>query len=115
MDIYNLNSSSIPERRARDAKTDAGETSAQQVTSERRPAVRSDAASAGTASRSRDEVQLSSQARLLKRAESQAAEGEAFDGARVEAIRNAIAQGRYPIDAERLAQRVLDLEIQLDQ
>ena len=60
-------------------------------------------------------MQLSSQARLLKRAESQAAEGDAFDGDRVEAIRNAIAEGRYPIDAQRLAQRILDLEIQLDQ
>jgi negative regulator of flagellin synthesis FlgM len=33
------------------------------------------------------------------------------DSARVEAVRAAIQNGRYPIDPERIAQRMLDLDL----
>ena len=37
--------------------------------------------------------------------------GAPVDSARVEAIRNAIQSGRYPIEPDRIAQRMLDLDL----
>ena len=37
--------------------------------------------------------------------------GAPVDSAKVEAIRSAIQSGRYPIDPDRIAQRMLDLDL----
>lgn len=37
--------------------------------------------------------------------------GAPVDSAKVEAIRTAIQSGRYPIDPDRIAQRMLDLDL----
>ena len=37
--------------------------------------------------------------------------GAPVDGARVAAIRSAIAEGRYPVDAERIAARMIALDL----
>ncbi|MGI9325764.1 MAG: flagellar biosynthesis anti-sigma factor FlgM [Pseudomonadales bacterium] len=44
-----------------------------------------------------------------------AAGPSSIDEARVERIRQAIAEGTYHVDPERLAQRFIDLEILIDQ
>jgi len=60
--------------------------------------------SAGTASvRQDDEVQLSQVAR-------QAMQEPEFDRAKVEAIKTAIQQGQYPLDARRIAENFVALE-----
>lgn len=38
------------------------------------------------------------------------AEGPAVDEGRVESIKTAIREGRYPIDAERIAERLIEFE-----
>ena len=38
-------------------------------------------------------------------------EGAPVDGAKVAAIRGAIAEGRYPVDAERIAERMIALDL----
>ena len=38
------------------------------------------------------------------------APGAAFDAAKVEALRLAIMEGNYPLDAKRIAENMLDLE-----
>jgi negative regulator of flagellin synthesis FlgM len=37
--------------------------------------------------------------------------GAPVDSAKVETIRTAIAEGRYPIDADRIAKRMLDFDL----
>jgi negative regulator of flagellin synthesis FlgM len=37
--------------------------------------------------------------------------GAPVDSARVEAVRAAIREGRYPLDPDRIAQRMLDLDL----
>ena len=53
------------------------------------------------------EVSLSDRAKSLTQATAGAAP---FDAAKVDAIREAITEGRYHVDPERLAQRFMDLE-----
>ena len=60
--------------------------------------------SAGSAAvRQDDEVQLSDVAR-------QAMQEPSFDRAKVDAIRNAIQQGQYPMDVRRIAENFVALE-----
>lgn len=108
MDVNNLNPNNAPERRLRDA--DAQQSGA--TTSDASKAPRHDE-SAGA--RSADEVRLSEQARQLRSLEGRVNAQDAFDGERVEAIRTAIAEGRYHVDAERLAERFIELESSLNQ
>ena len=61
-----------------------------------------------------DELTLSDTARSLAQRISADA-GSQIDSARVEGIRQAIADGTYHIDADRLAASFLDLESALDQ
>lgn len=60
------------------------------------------------------DVELSEDAKSLARAADGGASAE-FDEARVEAIRAAIAEGRYPVDPARLAERFISLESELNQ
>ena len=65
--------------------------------------------------RAADSVELSSGAHRLNETTRRLAAEDSFDAERVESIRNAIEQGRYPIDAERLASKFMELETQLNQ
>ena len=60
------------------------------------------------------DVQLSEDARSLARLADDSGE-VVFDEGRVDAIRQAISEGRYHVDPERLAQKILDLEVDLNQ
>ena len=79
----------------------------QAAKAEKRPAANEQALapqSAGTAPvRQDDEVQLSQVAR-------QAMQEPEFDRAKVEAIKTAIQQGQYPLDARRSAENFVALE-----
>ncbi|TXI73044.1 MAG: flagellar biosynthesis anti-sigma factor FlgM [Limnohabitans sp.] len=79
----------------------------QAAKAEKRPAANEQALapqSAGTAPvRQDDEVQLSQVAR-------QAMQEPEFDRAKVEAIKTAIQQGQYPLDARRIAENFVALE-----
>ena len=79
----------------------------QAAKAEKRPAANEQALapqSAGTAPvRQDDEVQLSQVAR-------QAMQEPEFDRAKVEAIKPAIQQGQYPLDARRIAENFVALE-----
>lgn len=60
------------------------------------------------------DVQLSADARSLARlAESESV--ATFDKDRVESIRQAISEGRYHVDPDRLAEKIIDLEFELNQ
>lgn len=58
-------------------------------------------------------VALSEGAQLLRSASERLANVPEVDESRVEAIRNAIAAGRYHVDPVRLAQRFIELESKL--
>jgi negative regulator of flagellin synthesis FlgM len=108
MDVNNLNSNSPVDRRLREAE-------AQQTRDGAGRAAGNRGADEARQNRQSDEVRLSAQAQQLRDIESQVVEQEAFDSKRVEEIRAAIAEGRYHVDPERLAERFLKLENALNQ
>jgi negative regulator of flagellin synthesis FlgM len=108
MDVNNLNSNSPLDRRPRDADL-------QQTRDGAGRAGEGSQADEARQSRSADEVRLSAQALQLRDIESQVAELDAFDQTRVDEIKAAISEGRYHVDPERLAERFLDLEKELNQ
>lgn len=67
------------------------------------PAPESKAVEAGTAEAQVDQVELSESV-------VRAIEDAKFDAAKVEALRLAIMEGNYPLDAKRIAENMLDLE-----
>ena len=62
-----------------------------------------------------DSVEISRDAHSLRQLQTRLEQHDSFDQARVDAIREAIRDGRYPIDHERLANRFLELEKHLNQ
>jgi negative regulator of flagellin synthesis FlgM len=67
------------------------------------PKSESTAIEAGQNERQTDEVELSDSV-------VRAIEDASFDEAKVEALRLAIMEGNYPLDAKRIAENMLDLE-----
>ena len=61
-----------------------------------------------------DQVSLTPTALRLHGAEQRLANQPVVDEARVEAIRQAIAEGSYQVNAERVAEKLLDLERTMD-
>lgn len=57
-----------------------------------------------------DQVTLTPEARQLRTLEAQVAELPVVDTRRVEAVRSALAEGRYEIDPQRIAGKFLQLE-----
>ncbi len=127
MDINNLNSNPPADRRGRDAvagpagdetradarkQADSAGASAGAVAEQKAADAR---ASTSRENSSEDQVQLSAEARSLKQMASRVQESEAFDSDRVAQIRDAIAEGRYHVDTQRLADNFLELENLLDQ
>lgn len=68
---------------------------------------------AGEAVTSGDKVALSATAQSLKSLESAVSASDGIDTAKVERIRAQIAEGRYHVDAGKLADRMIDLEQKL--
>ncbi len=99
VDINNLGAGGVRDRALTEPREDAGAVnkSAEEAAARGRPA----------------DVELSEDARSLTRAADAA--GSGFDQARVDKIRAAIAEGRYHVDPERLAEKFLELETQLNQ
>ena len=62
-----------------------------------------------------DSVRISDSANSLREMESRLEETESFDQAKVESIKQALAEGRYPVDSQRLAEKFLQLEDQINQ
>lgn len=62
---------------------------------------------------SEDKVSLTDTATLMQGLQQQVSEAPVVDSEKVEAIRAAIAEGNYPVDSEKLAQKMIDLEGQL--
>jgi negative regulator of flagellin synthesis FlgM len=60
-----------------------------------------------------DKVDLSQAARNLRALEQAAQSGGEFDSAKVESIRQQISEGRYHVDAAKLAGHMIDLEREL--
>ena len=61
----------------------------------------------------KDTVKISDDANNLREMQARLERQESFDEARVSEIRQAISEGNYPIDNERLAEKFLELESQL--
>lgn len=61
-------------------------------------------------SASRDSVNLSAEAQSMNRLEENLAKLPDVDSERVASLKNAIAEGRFEIDAERIAQNMLNQE-----
>ena len=101
MDITNLHANSVSDRRVKGGQTGHADGSS--------------SATSGQNKTGTDEVQLSDQARSLQQLADAVAEQPAFDARRVDAIRDAIAEGRYHVDPERLAENFMDLEYTLNQ
>lgn len=107
MDVNNLNANNPLDRRLREAEARQTRDHAASAADDRR----TDEARQREQS---DEVRLSSRARQLRDIEHRVAEQDVFDRERVEEIRAAIAEGRYHVDPQRLAERFVELERQLD-
>jgi len=60
-----------------------------------------------------DAVRISSTAKEMMQAVQGSPDDEMFDRVKVEKIRREIAEGRFPIDEDRLAQKFRELEEQL--
>ena len=60
-----------------------------------------------------DAVRISSTAKEMMQAVQGSPDDERFDRVKVEKIRREIAEGRFPIDEDRLAQKFRELEEQL--
>lgn len=71
------------------------------------------AATRSAAARRDESIELTAIARTLSAAQADAATPP-FDAERVQEIRDAIAEGRYPIDNRRLADKLIELEGLLD-
>ena len=100
MDIRNLTANQLREQAASKAKADNDEATRASSTSSR---------GAGD-----DTVQLSRDAAALQEIQLQV-NVEPFDQSRVDSIRQAIAEGRYHVDPERLAANFTRLESDLIQ
>lgn len=103
VDMNNLGSAGVRERQLAEARDSGRKAAELDSNSEQR-----------TAKAQPTDVQLSADAQSLARLG--VTEGsESFDSERVEAIRQAISEGRYHIDPVRLAEKFVDLESQLNQ
>ena len=56
-------------------------------------------------------VSISSEAKSLERLESRVSKSTAFDKEKVAAIKSAIEEGRYSINPERLAEKIIEHEL----
>lgn len=68
------------------------------------------AAAPTPAKSSEDVVNISSQAASLKSLEGKMGKQPEVNQERVASIRKAIADGKYPVDAQKLAQKLLDMD-----
>ncbi len=68
----------------------------------------------GAAGPAQDTVKISEQAKILKSVESQLKQLSDVDFLRVEELRNAIAEGRYEIDTQHTADRMLQSDAEFD-
>jgi len=89
-----------------------GTTPRSQVSGPTPVAPRPDA-SANPAFRPEDTVDLTDAARLMQRVENMLANVPPTDRARVDAVRQALANGAYEIDPQRIAARIVRLEHEL--
>ena len=105
-----LNSNAANVKRQADAAANAAKDVAarDKVAKERVRAERQ-----ASADQQADKVQLSEDAQSLQRIQETLEREDSFDAKRVEDIKQAISEGRYPVDNDRLARRFLDLESQL--
>lgn len=65
------------------------------------------------ANRPRDAVSLSSQSKAIEEMRNDMASKPSFDSAKVEAIKKAIANGSYVVDADKLADNIIKFEKEL--
>ncbi|ADN76871.1 anti-sigma-28 factor, FlgM [Ferrimonas balearica DSM 9799] len=79
-----------------------------------KPAVSSDNSPAPSSRPAGDAVVLTEQAQQLTRAESNLANATGIDQGKVDSIKQAIAEGRYHVDPERLAQNITKFENELN-
>jgi negative regulator of flagellin synthesis FlgM len=70
---------------------------------------------AATESRSpEDRVEISQDAKSLERVSVSISESSSFDEKKVAEITQAIREGRYPLDSQRIAEKFMELESQLN-
>ncbi len=86
-------------------------TGRSQTRTESKASERSDSAS--EAKGSRDSVSLSQQGKAMGQLHQTMASEPSFDSAKVAAIKEAIANGSYRVDAERLADNMIKFENEL--
>lgn len=99
-DINSLGKSQAPDVRSRAAASEAAAKRSAQTA----------AATPSPAKASEDVVKLSPQATALKSIEGKIAKEPEVNNDRVASIRKAIAEGKYPVDSQKLAQKLLDMD-----
>ena len=103
VDINNLGAGGVRDRQMAETRE-----------SGRKAAESADNGDSRTATARPTDVQLSDDARSLARlADSDTT--ATFDQSRVESIRQAISEGRYHVDPDRLAEKIMGLENELNQ
>ncbi len=103
IDIRDLqNSRQLPGQRTTTESADQGSAA--------RGAPSNAAGGSEAATQSGDRVALSATAQSLKALEAAVDASDGIDAAKVDRIRQQIAEGRYHVDAGKLADRMIDLE-----
>ncbi|MEL7450080.1 MAG: flagellar biosynthesis anti-sigma factor FlgM [Pseudomonadota bacterium] len=83
---------------------------AQQTAQSRKAAAGQGTADAGQAAGGGDTVQLTDSARVLHELERAVADAPVVDATRVGELAQAVASGEYQVDAERVAEKILQLD-----
>ena len=96
IDIHSITSAKLNQQAER-----AGQASREQRAAEQK------------ASRDVDHVELSHDAKSTEQLQERIRSSESFDAERVREITQAISEGRYPVNPDRIAQKFLELESQL--
>jgi len=91
----------------------AAKTQAAQVKSPQRASAQAAASAPAAAEAATQTVKVSAAATEMLQAVRGAGTSEGFDQKKVDRLRKEIADGRVPLDAQKLAEKFMDLEMQL--
>ncbi|WP_337056922.1 flagellar biosynthesis anti-sigma factor FlgM [Pseudomonas sp. USHLN015] len=113
IDFNRLNNAATPPGTGRTSNAQAGGKN-EAVSSSTTPsqAATTDAAKTAKTAKTGENVQLSSDAQNLQKATDKLRDLPTVDKERVEKIKQAIADGSYQVDSQRVASKLLDFESQ---
>lgn len=108
IDINRLNNAAPPTASGRASTTQTGSRS--EVDSTRQPATAQLTTTASPATPAGEQVKLSNEAQQLQKTANKLNDLPSVDKERVERLKQAISDGSYNVDSQRIASKLLDFE-----